>query len=349
MKLNQQQSKENISNKFNSDINNINTKIFANNGEIKALKAEIERLNNISDICPTCGQKIPGVYKPDTSSQEISLNELTTKNQELELKLKEIEHKKQLELENINLILNSELNKYSEQSIKLNEELNSSKELISELSENKNIIEKKLLQAQSDKKNFENNKKDLEEKIKNLESQLADLNEKMLYNTKERDEFQNRLDVNSKMLNIAKRDFRGYLLSNIIEFINYKAKSYCKDIFNTDKIDFILDKNNILISYDNKPYENLSGGEKQKIDIIIQFSIRDMLCQFLNFSSNILVLDEVFDNIDSIGCEKIINLISTKLNDIESIFIITHHTDIPISADSIISIIKNEKGISNLQ
>ena len=69
---------------------------------------------------------------------------------------------------------------------------------------------------------------------------------------------------------------------NVIEFIDKKAKEYCKDIFLTDKIEFCLNGNNISISYDNKEYEVLSGGEKQKVDLIIQFAIRDMLCKFLN-------------------------------------------------------------------
>ena len=73
-----------------------------------------------------------------------------------------------------------------------------------------------------------------------------------------------------------------------------------------------------------------------------------MLCVYLNFSSNILVVDELFDNLDSVGCEKILNLISHKLNDIESIYIITHHADIPIPFDNIFTVTKGEDGISRI-
>ena len=74
-----------------------------------------------------------------------------------------------------------------------------------------------------------------------------------------------------------------------------------------------------------------------------------MLSKFLNFSSNILVLDEIFDNLDSIGCQKVIDLISTKLLDVSSIFIVTHHSDIQIPSDNEIVIIKDEKGISSVR
>ena len=73
----------------------------------------------------------------------------------------------------------------------------------------------------------------------------------------------------------------------------------------------------------DRAYENLSGGEKQKIDLIIQFSIRDMLSKQLGFTSNILVLDEVFDGLDSKGCTKVIDMIAS-VSDIKNIFIVTH-------------------------
>ena len=93
----------------------------------------------------------------------------------------------------------------------------------------------------------------------------------------------------------------------------------------------------------------LSGGEKQKADLIIQFSIRDMLVKFLNFSSNILVLDEIFDALDSVGCERVVNLISNKLNDIESVYIISHRVDsLAIPMDNEIIIVKDENGISKV-
>ena len=68
----------------------------------------------------------------------------------------------------------------------------------------------------------------------------------------------------------------------------------------------------------------------------------------MNFSSNILAVDELFDNLDSIGCEKVLNLISNKLNDVESIYIITHHSSIPIPFDNIITVSKDINGISKI-
>ena len=98
----------------------------------------------------------------------------------------------------------------------------------------------------------------------------------------------------------------------------------------------------------DKAYENLSGGEKQKIDLIIQFSIRDMLCTHIGFTSNILVLDEVFDSLDMVGCQRVLDLIAS-LTDIKNVFIVTHRKDLSIPCDKEIVVIKSPEGISELQ
>ena len=180
------------------------------------------------------------------------------------------------------------------------------------------------------------------------ESQIEELNRELLYNNTQKDLQQSHLDIVNKFDTALKRDFRGYLLATVIEYIAARAKEYSKVIFETDKIDFKLDGNNIEISYMNKSYENLSGGEKQKIDLIIQFSIRDMLCNHLGFTSNILVLDEVFDALDMIGCQKVLDVISS-LSDIKNIFIVTHRKDLSIPCDKELIVVKSSAGISELR
>ena len=158
-----------------------------------------------------------------------------------------------------------------------------------------------------------------------------------------------RLDINSKMNNILSRDFRGYLLSNVIDFISKQAKLYTSELFGTDNLTFELSGNNLNITYDSKDYEMLSGGEQQKIDVVIQLSIRDMLCKYLNFSSNILVLDEITDSLDIVGSQKMFNLISAKLNDVEAVYIISHHQDdFEIPYDDKIIVIKGSDRISHI-
>ena len=164
----------------------------------------------------------------------------------------------------------------------------------------------------------------------------------------QKDLTQSHLDVVSKFDTALKRDFRGYLLSTVIEYIEARSKQYCKVIFDTTDIRFCLNGNNIDISYMNKAYENLSGGEKQKIDLIIQFSIRDMLLSQLNFTCNLLVLDEVFDGLDTIGCNRVIDMIS-NLSDVKNVFIVTHRKDLSIPSDKELIVVKSSVGISEMR
>ena len=66
-------------------------------------------------------------------------------------------------------------------------------------------------------------------------------------------------------------------------------------------------------------------------------------------SSNILVLDEITDSLDSVGVSKVFELINNYLNDVEAVYIISHHTDeLEIPADDEIIIIKGDDKLSRI-
>ena len=156
--------------------------------------------------------------------------------------------------------------------------------------------------------------------------------------------------VITKMETLIRRDFRGYLLTNVITYLDLKAKEYCKLVFGTEDLNVYLDGNALDISYCNKLIDNLSGGEKMRVDLILQLAIRDLLCNYFNFSSNIIVLDEITDFLVSKSCDAVMNFLSTTLKDIESVFIISHHADeLNLPVDSEIKVIKNIDGISEVQ
>ena len=74
-----------------------------------------------------------------------------------------------------------------------------------------------------------------------------------------------------------------------------------------------------------------------------------MMSNYLNFNSNIIFLDEITDNLDSVGCSGLMSLISYAFGDIESVFIISHHTDeLSIPVDNEIVILKDETCISRI-
>ena len=196
--------------------------------------------------------------------------------------------------------------------------------------------------------NYEVRKKALEDNIKDTHQNIEQLRTEILYNNTEKTAVESRLDVITKMITLATRDFRGFLLTNVIEYLNKRIKVYSLDIFGTDKLQLLLDGNNLNVSYNSKPYESLSGGEQKRVDLIAQLSLRDMLMQFSNFSSNILVLDEIFENLDAKSSDAVVDALNKELVDIESIFIVTHRSNLALPTDSIITIVKDEGGVSSI-
>ena len=184
--------------------------------------------------------------------------------------------------------------------------------------------------------------------IEQLREEILGLEQNVLYNITTTEKLNHQLEVSNRINALLAKDFRGVLLSNVVEYIDRRAKEFSQKVFGTQEIAFTQEGNMLNVSYCGKVYETLSGGEKQRVDIIVQLSLRALLCEYMNFSTNILVLDELFDGLDSLGCERVLNIISSELQDVDNIYIITHHNDIDLPIDHILTITKNSYGISTI-
>lgn len=318
------------------------------NAERNSKTREITRIENIKDICPTCGQKLPDVHKPDTTELRRELAQLEVDYKSVEEARQALKKEQDTKLSRISsdfVTKKLELTSYLAEAVKLSEGYRGA---VRDADLKINLGNSKVSELQRLLAQLETTIQNYQQTIENNSIKIRELDEQLMYNNSEKDLQQAHLDVVNKFETALKRDFRGFLLSTIIEYIQSRAKIYSEVIFETDKVGFCLDGNNIDITYLEKAYENLSGGEKQKIDLIIQFSIRDMLCNHLGFTSNILVLDEVFDGLDMIGCQRVLDVISS-LNDIKNIFIVTHRKDLSIPTDKEIVVVKSASGISEIR
>lgn len=318
------------------------------NSEIKVKEQELEKLKNIKDTCPTCGQKLPDVHVVDTTSLEQEIGELT-----------HIFDVKRAELDRINEEKHELINNFKEQlsiEVKEHEELlNKAKfSLVNKRNTLKSIerevqdLEISVNTIKLEIDNYENKLNSLKNTLDNLKVSVNNSKEEHQRLEVELINKQEHLAVLNKMESLVKRDFRTFLLSNVIEYLNNKCQEYSQVVFNTTELVISQDKNNISIKYAEKEYETLSGGEKQKVDVIIQLAIRDMLRTYLDFSSNILVLDEITDSLDIVGASQLLNLITTKVTDVEAIYIISHHTDFEIPIDDEILIVKESDSFSRI-
>lgn len=314
----------------------------------RSIESEIKKLEGIKDVCPTCGQHLPNVVKPDTSSLIAQRTVYKTEMDTINNELLSATNQRRADFDALNakyLSIKTALTNGIEASKKDKRDHNLK---CIEYNQQLSSLNNRVVSIRAELSQIDTTIASLMRENERINQEIASLGEQILYNNTQRAAQQSHLDVLSKFETAIKRDFRGFLLYSVIEYIENRAKMYSKQIFETDKIGFCLDGNNINISYMGKEYENLSGGEKQKIDLIIQFSIRDMLCNHIGFTSNILVLDEVFDGLDMIGCHRVIDLI-TNLSDIKNVFIVTHRKDLSIPCDKELLVVKSSDGISEIR
>jgi DNA repair exonuclease SbcCD ATPase subunit len=92
---------------------------------------------------------------------------------------------------------------------------------------------------------------------------------------------------------------------------------------------------------DDFSYASFSEGEKQRIDLALLFTWRTIAKMKNCASTNLLLLDEVFDSsLDANGTDYVMNLINT-LGDETNVFVISHKGDLLF--DKFRSVIKFEK------
>jgi DNA repair exonuclease SbcCD ATPase subunit len=313
------------------------------------LLAEIKKLKAITDTCPTCGQKLPNIQKPSTTQQEFEvqqLDEALKLNTENFNKANAIHQQYLIEIEGRH---KQKLDNANENTANVRVQLKAKRDQESQLKYQLDNIQVQINKQLYDQQHWTQYTSKLETDITTYEREVASITNIVNITTSAKNELLEHLAVVKKMDTLVKRDFRGYLLTNIIAYLDKKAKDYCMIVFGTSELSLSLNGNALDITYCGKMFDLLSGGEKQRVDLILQLAIRDMLITYLDLNANILVLDEITDFLDKKSCKAVMKLLESTLQTVESVFIISHHDEaLEIPIDSKITIVKNVHGISEL-
>lgn len=291
--------------------------------ELSSLRKELSSFK--SGTCPTCGRpyEVTAEMLSKKSETEKKISDTSALIATLEAKSSSL----RVTIDNMSV----ELKNSNEQLTSIKWEINDNLRKIEELSNSLKVSN------------------DLDEKIVNTENEIKA--ETISQNKLEDEikEISKVMDCVSYLKRLVSRDFKGYILQDAIDFMSKRSEYYGDLMFSKEKKLVVeLSGNKILVKLNDRLYENLSGGEKQRADLAVQFALRDMLVVTSGFSCNILVLDEAFDNLDSLGSEYLVNLISNEFSDIESVFVITHHQDIAIPYDKCIKAVKDHSGVTSI-
>lgn len=317
--------------------------------EIRNLNSEITRLNSIRDVCPTCGQKLQGVEKPSTEKQQKELDERKKQLNELKSELATKDKKFWEYKQEIENRFAANISEKQKQVVQYKSKISEAKQTQNQCSQQIFDKNNKLIALKTARDGRDARLNYLRKQIEEISQTITQFKNNIIIMEEAKQKAETHLSVVRQIETRIRRDFRGVLLENVIKYIDAKAKEYSKIVFGTPGLSLELDGNSLDISYCDKPFDCLSGGEKQRVDLILQFSIRDLLQSSLNYSANILVLDEITDALDAKSCDAVLKLIGNKLTDIESIFVISHRaTELNLPFDTEIKVVKSESGVSEI-
>ena len=222
----------------NEKMAEYNTKRSDLRAAFMTLNNEISQMENIQDVCPMCHRPFEGVVKPDTTAKKAELAELEQKISSLSIEEGQVQAAHAILVESIT-------SKYAEKVNAVKAEVDSYSVKIKEKSTEYFDVNSKLLAAQSDLRNviterdlFESNRQKLQNAINDFKTQIENLINHMNEVREKKATYDEHLAIVNKMNTIVKRDFRGFLLKNIIDYIDNKAKEYAAKIFGCNEVDF---------------------------------------------------------------------------------------------------------------
>lgn len=357
------QDQRNICTNIQNEITRVTNIIGHNKVDIDRINKEIEEIKN-SDTCPTCGRKY------DNVNEEHIQKVIEEKNKEI----KDLEDKN---LENSEYVQNkqTELDKEIEKGKKLREEF----EKLSEVYRDKN---NEIDEQQTNLLNTNNEKTQLLQNIQNIQQNINSLNKQkdtiLKFEIPDKTQYEKMCDdidkqivelnndINSlnkqleenndyvgsikHCLQLITKDFRTYLLQNSISYLNSLLKNYSQKLFSNEKdiIYITQDDTKLNIQLGEATYESLSGGEKTRVNIALLLAQKSLANVIGNISCNIIILDEILGYCDAQAEEKVIDLITTELEDLDSIYMVSHK-EIPIGYDTEILVTKNKQGLSTVR
>lgn len=266
-----------------------------------------------NDHCPTCDQSIA---------------------EELRISKKESANARAKELNTAVVKSNEEMEKYENEVAELNESYEKTRNLqtefqnnlrtIQRLNDDINKLQSEIQQLSDTNTQFSDANKELEELNVELDSKLGEkytLNEQYSYN-----------QVSGELLKDS--GIKTKIIKQYIPVINKLTNQYLQilDFF----VHFDLDEsfNETIRSRfrDTFTYDSFSEGEKQRIDLSLLFTWRQVAKMKNSVATNLLILDETFDSsLDDEGVDNLMKILYT-LGEETNVFVISHKSELEDAA-----------------
>ena len=266
-----------------------------------------------NDICPTCEQDI------DADTKQHHLSECKTKAGTIKDAL-EMGEKKRTSLNLLLEQVNTKLNEVREWQSKVN----ANTQEIGRINTNINRL-------QSEIQEIENNTGDLTEANEGLEK--LRIEKEGLQEDKFKLAEQNSYNrVNAELLKDT--GIKTKIIRQYLPVINQLTNKYLQilDFFVHFDLDGSFAETIRSRHRDAFSYDSFSEGEKQRIDLSLLFTWRQIAKMKNSVATNLLILDETFDSsLDEEGIENLMKIIATVAED-TNVFVISHKSELEDAA-----------------
>ena len=279
-------------------------------------------------VCPTCTQSIEEEFRLNRiRSAQDNAKELQSGYKELEEAIKNEEQREHQFLD-----LSKEVTNLTHGISQNNIRINGLQKQIRSLEHEIQTITENLANRNSEHEKLENFKKDL----KSVYDDLSGKKELIQYH-----------DFSYSLLKDS--GVKSKIIKKYLPLINQQVNRYLQmlDFY----INFTLDEefNETVQSpiHEDFSYSSFSEGEKQRIDLALLFTWREVAKFKNSTNTNLLILDEIFDSsLDGLGTEDFIKIIRYVVKD-SNVFIISHKAGMEDRFESVIRFDK-VKGFSRM-
>jgi DNA repair exonuclease SbcCD ATPase subunit len=289
--------------------------------KIQTLEKEINFYEHY-DNCPTCKQEIDEEFKSSTvSSKGTTLSETTSGFEQLQTEYKKISDRLE-EIQEVQEQITDLLTNVNN----LSSQVNATTRLIQ-------TVEKEITELGSDVSYRETE----DQKLDEMKTQLETLENK-----------REDLITDKSVLDVAQHilkdtGIKTKIIRQYIPVMNKLINKYlaAMDFFVQFELDENFDETIKSRFRDEFSYSSFSEGEKMRIDLALLFTWRAIAKLRNSVSTNLLIMDEVFDSsLDSTGTEEFMKIMHELTSD-SNVFVISHKGD--QLYDKFHSVIKFEK------
>ena len=239
-------------------------------------------------------------------------------------------------------------------------QLNDERYKLSQIKHNNLIKDKDRIHIESQIKQITNSLKRIDKNTPDYDSMISRYKDNLKKIKRESKEFRNEAESLTKEYELVKwayddplgnNGIKAYLFESSLGLINELLKSYSNILgFNiyfgmdlsTTRKDFVvaINLNGIDVFY-----EELSGGQKQLVNLAMAFAMNQALSRSKGL--NIAFLDEIFESLSEDNIGIVIDLIK-KIYQNKTLFLITHQESLPIPNSKTLRV-KNIKGLSHYE